>query len=56
MVNYWDKYTQMHGQQNVKICDDSVCLLHTKNSIIFMKVSIWELRALGHYIFVRSKI
>ena len=19
MVNYWDKYTEMHGQQNVKI-------------------------------------
>ena len=21
LVNYWDKYTEMHGQQNVKICD-----------------------------------
>jgi len=20
-VKYWDKYTEMHGQQNVKICD-----------------------------------
>jgi len=20
LVNYWDKYTEMHGQQNVKIC------------------------------------
>ena len=19
-VNYWDKYTEMYGQQNVKIC------------------------------------
>ena len=22
MVNYWDKYTEMHGQQNVKIILD----------------------------------
>ena len=22
MVNYWDKYTEMHGQQNVKITQD----------------------------------
>jgi len=22
LVNYWDNYTEMHGQQNVKICDD----------------------------------
>ena len=21
LVNYWDKYTEMHGQQNVNICD-----------------------------------
>ena len=56
MVNYWDKYTEMHGQQNVKICDDSVCLLQIKNSIAFMKVSIWELRVLGHYIFARGAI
>ena len=21
LVNYWDKYTEMHGQQNVKICN-----------------------------------
>jgi len=20
LVNYWDKYTEMHGQQNVKTC------------------------------------
>ena len=20
MVNYWDKYTEMHGQQNIKKC------------------------------------
>jgi len=24
LVNYWDKYTEMHGQQNVKICDAMV--------------------------------
>ena len=22
LVNYWDKYTEMHGQQNVKIGDN----------------------------------
>jgi len=24
LVKYWDKYTEMHGQQNVKICDINV--------------------------------
>ena len=24
MVNYWDKYTEMHGQQNVKKCSVDV--------------------------------
>jgi len=22
LVNCWDKYAEMHGQQNIKICDE----------------------------------
>jgi len=29
LVKYWDKYTKMHGQQNVKICEVSVDVMNT---------------------------
>ena len=35
LVNYWDKYTEMHGQQNIKICYKYVLILYKQ----FMNIS-----------------
>ena len=41
MVNYWDKYTEMHGQQNVK----------TEFNTIFTKVYIFVHAQNGIYVY-----
>ena len=34
LINYWDKYTEMHGQQNVK--KSNVCLLQPKSYLKYL--------------------
>jgi len=42
LVNYWYKYTEVHGQQNVKIYDD-VCCNISKNFRIFCQGTLFHL-------------
>ena len=32
LVNYWDKYTEMHGHQNVKICETGALITNTNKT------------------------
>jgi len=56
LVNYWDKYTEMHGQQNIKnvSCVQFECLFILKAAVFWdtmpyslvMIVSVFEERCL----------
>jgi len=48
LVKYWDKCTEMHGQQNVKICA-SVLILHLTTQLFteHVKNKITELKSYG---------
>jgi len=48
MVNYWDKYTEMHGQQNVK--KNKHCVLYIVYCILYIPVC----KNKSHYIFYCS--
>jgi len=58
LVTYWNKHTEMHGQQNVKtmsVCLSSCCSYPARKPHIFCPVlycylwPVWLYRVLSHY-------